>query len=379
MEFVRPAVARAVDPTQFHRVAGHLGAGVIVLTANLGDSTVGGVARSVAILSVDPPMMLACVEEDAPVAEAAARSGRYVVNVLADGLRQVGHAFTLAPGDRSSRASLRTSELGSPLIRHAVAHIECDVTEHLSGRTHSVFLARVMAATADPSGGSSEVFGGGAFDRNDDVYRAALSRVLGRVYVPDQVIAVDDLATQLAVGAGSAFYALTRLATDGLVHRDPDRGYVVAPLDGPASDDLLDARLAIELGVIDSVVSRVSDAELAGLRLRFDQMAAILVHNRFADVDAYLDADRSLHGYIVSLSGSPTLDAAYARLSIQSSMTRSFGLTPLTSERFIGVQRVLTEAFERRDTEAARAAAITYCELAKKRVRAILSHTGGQI
>jgi DNA-binding GntR family transcriptional regulator len=49
------------------------------------------------------------------------------------------------------------------------------------------------------------------------------------------------------VEKSAAFYALTRLTADGLVRRDPDRGYVIVPFDTRTSDETFDARCAIEL------------------------------------------------------------------------------------------------------------------------------------
>ena len=81
----------------------------------------------------------------------------------------------------------------------------------------------------------------------------------------------------------------------------------------------------------------------------------------------------------MSLAGNPLLTATFGGLSIKNVMTRSFGSTPVTSEKFVDVQRRLTEAFEAGDKDAARAAAREYCELAKERVREILDHTGGRL
>jgi DNA-binding FadR family transcriptional regulator len=60
-------------------------------------------------------------------------------------------------------------------------------------------------------------------------------------------------------------------------------------------------------------------------------------------------------------------------------MTRSFGSTPVSSQEFINVHRRLLEAFESADAEGAREAVRGYTELAKARVREILSHTGGRL
>jgi len=199
------------------------------------------------------------------------------------------------------------------------------------------------------------------------------------VYAPDHVLLVEDLAHALGVERSAAFYALTRLASDGLVRRDPERGYVVTAFDAHTSEETFDARLAIELGVIELAIGSASSEELGELRAAFERMAALLVGDRFVDFHAYLDANYAFHEFLVSLAHNPLLTTMFGRLSIKSVMTRSFGSTPVTSQLFIDVQRELTEAFERGDADAARRAARGYCEAAKRRVREILEHTGGRL
>jgi DNA-binding GntR family transcriptional regulator len=203
--------------------------------------------------------------------------------------------------------------------------------------------------------------------------------VLERRYAADTVLLLDDLAYSLEVDKPAAFYALTRLAAEGLVRRDPERGYVVVPFTARTSDETFDARCAIELGVIDMVCGRVPEPELAGLRSRFEAMAALLVGDRFVDFDGYLDANYAYHEGLVSLAHSAPLTTAFAQLQIKSVMTRSFGATPVTSQSFIEAQRGITEGLERGDVTAARAAVYRYTDLAKQRVREILEQTGGRL
>ena len=77
-------------------------------------------------------------------------------------------------------------------------------------------------------------------------------------------------------------------------------------------------------------------------------MAALLVGDRFVDFHAYLDANYAFHEYLVSLARNPLLTATFGGLSIKSVMTRSFGSTPVTSQKFIEVQRRLIEGVEQR-------------------------------
>ncbi len=374
--------APLVDPQQFRHVVGHLPSGVTVITTKAGGRRYGMTASSVTSLSADPPMMLACINNSVPTADAVARSGRYVVNILGEHQGELAHQFAVASKDKFRSVAVREGGDGMPLLGDALAHIECEVSETVVGGTHTIFLGRVVSATAG-AGQPLTYYRGGfgrfEFARDDETYRRARQLVLSRVFPAGEVLMLEELAGQLEADPGSAFYALTRLSADGLVQRDPDRGYVVAPFDVRTSDETFDARLAIELGVIDIAIGRTSTEELRELRSRFQSMAALLVGDRFVNFHEYLDANYAFHEHLVSLAHNPLLTTTFGGLSIKSVMTRSFGSTPVTSEKFVRVQGELVDAFERGDAEAAKAAARGYCELAKERVREILEVTGGRL
>ena len=372
----------AFDSATFRHVVGHLASGVTLITTRTEDGAYGMTASSVTSLSVNPPMMLACLNSSAPTAAAVARAGAYAVNVLGEGHGHLAQQFATPSADKFAGVRVVEGQLGIPLLGDALARIECRVVEQVTAATHTIFLGRVVDAQAD-EGAPLTYFRGGfgrfEFARDDAVYQRARTQVLERMYAADAVMDLDDLAYSLDVDRPAAFYALTRLTADGLVRRDPERGYVVVPFDVRTSDATFDARSAVEIGVLDAVVGRVPETELAQLRNRFEAMAALLVGERFVDFDRYLDANYAFHETLVALAGNPVLTGAFGELSIKTVMTRSFGVTPVTSQSFIDVQRRITEGVEQGDLAAARAAVLEYTELAKQRVREILAQTGGRL
>jgi flavin reductase (DIM6/NTAB) family NADH-FMN oxidoreductase RutF/DNA-binding GntR family transcriptional regulator len=377
-----PAAPPAVNAATFRHVVGHLASGVTLVTTRTADGPFGMTASSVTSLSLEPPMMLACLNSSSSTCAAVSAAGSYGVNVLGQGQGHLAQQFATPGADKFSGLSVTDGVLGVPLLTEALARIECEVVEEVRAATHTIFLGRVRHAQA-AEGSPLTYFRGGfgrfEFARDDEVYLRARRQVLERRYAADTVLPLDDLAYSLDVDEPAAFYALTRLAGEGLVRRDPERGYVVVPFTARTSDETFDARCAIELGVLDMVTGRVPEDELAGLRQRFEAMAALLVGERFVDFDGYLDANYAYHEYLVSLAHSAALTAAFAQLHIRSVMTRSFGATPVTSQRFIEAQRGITEGLERGDRDAARAAVQRYTDLAKQRVREILAQTGGRL
>lgn len=363
-----------VESIHFRRVVGNLASGVTVLTTSEGRLSFGMTASSVTSLSLDPPMMLACVNNAVPTSAAIVRVGRFAINVLAEGQDELAYQFASPSPDKFRDVSLHRSRHNLPLLTDALAQFECSVVETVVGGTHTVFLASVESASAKD--GSPLTYFRGRFGRfefahDDEAYERARAQVLSLHMNADGVVTVADLAEQLSVERSSAFYALNRLASDGLVRRDPDHGYVISPFDVKISDETFDARLAIELGVIDLAVGRQTESELIELRRLCELMASYIVADRFTDFQRYLDANYSFHEFLVTLAQNPLLTSTFGRLSIKSVMTQSFGLTAQSSQTFVDVQRELTQAFEDRDASAARRAAYQYCELAKARVREI--------
>jgi flavin reductase (DIM6/NTAB) family NADH-FMN oxidoreductase RutF/DNA-binding GntR family transcriptional regulator len=374
--------APAFDARTFRQVVGNLASGVTLVTTRTPEGTFGMTASSVTSLSLDPPMMLACLNRSSVTSAAVSTAGAYAVNVLGQGQEHLAQQFAVPSADKFAGVRVTEGALGVPLLADALARIECQVVEEVQAATHTIFLGRVVDAQAD-QGNPLTYFRGGfgrfEFARDDAVYQRARQQVLERMYAADAVLQLDDLAYQLEVERPAAFYALTRLTADGLVRRDPDRGYVVVPFDARTSDETFDARRAIELGVLDMVIGQVPQAELDELNARFEAMAALLVGDRFVDFDRYLDANYAFHEGVVSLAHSAPLTTAFAQLHIKSVMTRSFGVTPVTSQSFVEAQRGITEGIERGDKKAARAAVYRYTDLAKQRVRQILEQTGGRL
>ncbi|MDG4666131.1 flavin reductase [Mycobacterium sp. 236(2023)] len=374
--------AEAVDVEEFRHVVGHLASGVTIVTTRVDERDHGMTASSVTSLSMDPPMMLACVNNAVPTATAIERSGRYTVNVLGQAHGDLAYQFASPRQDKFAGVRVERGTAGVPMLSDAIASLECEVTEQVVGGTHSVFLGHVISAIAR-DGAPLTYFRGGfgrfEFERNDRAYEKARDMVLSRVFAAGQVISVDEMADNLDGDRSRAFYALTRLAADGLVRRDPERGYVIAPFDVRTSDATFEARLMIELGVIDCVIGRADPALLAVSRRHLDTMSQHLVDDHFEDFHAYLDANYAFHESIVALSANPLLIASFSSLSIKNVMARSFGNTAQSSAAFLRVQRDLLEALERNDAPGARAAAREYCDMAKARTRQLLTLTGGQV
>ena len=85
---------------------------------------------------------------------------------------------------------------------------------------------------------------------------------------------MSALAEELDTLPATVYHAVTKLVTDGLLARDPDRGYVVKPVTPESSEQAFDARCAMELGVAATTVGRVSQDRVAAAQAHGGDRAA---------------------------------------------------------------------------------------------------------
>jgi flavin reductase (DIM6/NTAB) family NADH-FMN oxidoreductase RutF/DNA-binding GntR family transcriptional regulator len=317
----------AFDATVFRRVIGNFMTGVVVITTEHDGARRGMTVSAVSSLSLDPPMLLVCLNAASATQEAVHRSGRFAVNILAEHQGHIAERFA-RPGSDDKFAGLETSagRTGVPLLTGVLASVECRVAEVVGGGTHRVFLAEAVCAEAT-EGSPLAYFRGkfGKFELGQDaeVYRRLRQLVLGRRFGPGQALQVEQLSAQLSASPSSVYYALTRLVGDRLVSRDPQHGHVVTPLDVATSDDAHDARLAIELGAAELVVGRLSAEQLGRFRELATATGAHVRDGRFGDVEGFIDASHAFHRFLVDATGVRLLVDAYEELSLPDLMAQA--------------------------------------------------------
>jgi flavin reductase (DIM6/NTAB) family NADH-FMN oxidoreductase RutF/DNA-binding GntR family transcriptional regulator len=378
---VRPGPA--FDGTVFRRVIGNFMSGVVVITTTDGGAPRGMTVSAVSSLSLDPPMLLVCLNAASSTQEAVHRSGRFAVNILAEHQGHVAERFA-RPGsdDRFGGLETRPGRTGVPLLSGVLATVECRVAEVVGGGTHRVFLAEAVHAEAT-EGSPLAYFRGkfGKFELGQDaeVYRRVRRMILRRELGPDEPLEVESLAERLSAPPSSTYYALTRLVGEKLVTRDPQHGYVVTPLDVATSDDAHDAKLAIELGAAELVMDRLSAAQLAELRELATAADAYVRDGRFRDVDGYIDANHAFHRFLVDATGVRALAEAYEQLSVPELMARALPDEMDADPHLRSDHFDLIDALERVDLAAVRRVMTSHNEHAKETQRAGILRAGGRL
>lgn len=134
-----------LSPLQFRELLGRFATGVTVITTL--DSTgkpAGMTASALSAVSLEPPLLLVCVNRSAEFCTVLQRSARFAVNVLASDQEHLSRRFAAEGIDRFAGVSYETRSAGLPLLSGVVAHIWCEVKGSQDAGDHVVFFGRVV-------------------------------------------------------------------------------------------------------------------------------------------------------------------------------------------------------------------------------------------
>jgi len=139
----------------FRRVMGQFATGVTVVTTRLGDELHGMTANAVAALSLEPLLVLVCVDKAADSHDILARSGTFAVNILSHEQAELSTRFA----DKDTEVAHRLDEVphrfaatGSPILEGCLAYLDCRVVAQYPGGDHTIFVGQVEDAGAVEDG-----------------------------------------------------------------------------------------------------------------------------------------------------------------------------------------------------------------------------------
>lgn len=124
-----------------------LASGVAVVTTGRGEARFGCTATSLCSLSLDPPSLIVCIARDSSTLAALRVACAFGVNILGRAHEDLADRFAGRTGvkgaARFATAEWMTLATGAPLLRGALACIDCVVEEVLERHTHAIVIGRV--------------------------------------------------------------------------------------------------------------------------------------------------------------------------------------------------------------------------------------------
>jgi flavin reductase (DIM6/NTAB) family NADH-FMN oxidoreductase RutF len=142
-----PTNRPAVDPDAFRSVLGRFATGVTVITSvDAGGRDHGMTVSAFCSLSLDPPLVLACIDHTATMHDLLADGTPLVINILSAGQEALSRRFAAGdPPNRFDGVGYTRGALGPAILDDVLAWLECRVVARHPGGDHTIVVGHVEA------------------------------------------------------------------------------------------------------------------------------------------------------------------------------------------------------------------------------------------
>ncbi|MEP6491456.1 MAG: flavin reductase family protein [bacterium] len=137
-----------IDSDTFRSVLGRFASGVTIVTARGSDGQDHGMTASAfCSLSLQPPLVLVCVDHIASMHDLLLTHPRVGISILASDQEAYSRRFADKDTDnRFDGIAYTRGDNGVVLLDGALAHLECAVVQHYDAGDHTIIVAEVERA-----------------------------------------------------------------------------------------------------------------------------------------------------------------------------------------------------------------------------------------
>ena len=145
----------SLSPTEFRNAMGGFATGVTIITLDLEGEVHGMTANAFASVSLDPPLLLVCVDHSARTHAHLHAKKRFGVNILAEDQRVISEYYALPTcsherAEEEAGARFERTAQGTPILQGALAYLECKLRSAQEAGDHTVFIAEVEDVVLRP-------------------------------------------------------------------------------------------------------------------------------------------------------------------------------------------------------------------------------------
>ena len=141
----------SVGARQFREALGQYAAGVtVVTTRDAAGRPLGLTVTAFASVSLEPPLVLVCVDNRSEAHAGFRETGLFAVSVLGEEQETVSQRFAAGGPAKFNGLDLLPGQTGVLLVPGALAHIECRVVATHPGGDHTIYVGEVLTLAAWP-------------------------------------------------------------------------------------------------------------------------------------------------------------------------------------------------------------------------------------
>ena len=135
-----------METSAYRKVLGHFPTGVTVVAAfDDEDAPWGLTANAFCSVSLDPPLILVCLDRRGRAWPVFSWAERFSINILASDQVELGKHFASPIPNRFATAAWTRGEAGTPLLPETTAWLECRTDRQIDAGDHAMLLGAVTS------------------------------------------------------------------------------------------------------------------------------------------------------------------------------------------------------------------------------------------
>ncbi len=143
---------------------GHFATGVTVITTkDKAGTPIGLTANAFTSLSLNPPLVLICIDKTVQCYSCFEESKVFAVNLLSEEQEEISRRFATKGIEKFTGIKWHRGENGIALLDGAMGYVECKILRSYEGGDHTIYLGEIVNATA--SGDRPLIFFKGRYHR----------------------------------------------------------------------------------------------------------------------------------------------------------------------------------------------------------------------
>ena len=136
-----------IDDAEIKRAMSHFASGVTVVTTEHQGKPYGMTVASFASVSLQPPLVLVCIEKSVKSHDAIRDAKKFGVSILSANQSEISNLFASKSQEKFTGLTTLRGKLGIPLIAGSLCAIECSLHAQFDGGDHSIFVGEVRDMT----------------------------------------------------------------------------------------------------------------------------------------------------------------------------------------------------------------------------------------
>lgn len=138
----------SINPELFRKVLSQFATGVTIVTARHGEAIHGLTANAFCSVSLEPPLVLVCVDQKAHSHHIIKQGGNFAVNILTTTQEALAQRFAtnhLSAAERFAGINFHTEITGAPILKESLGWLDCKLVAAHPGGDHTIFVGEVVA------------------------------------------------------------------------------------------------------------------------------------------------------------------------------------------------------------------------------------------